>query len=297
MASAVLLVNETYDNYAPQVFSNTGAAAIDTGVAANALGLAGNYTINNPAGGSGFSFSAGGLAFGSYNSATGNKLEFRTAGGGTTLAVRISASTVTAGSTLYSSYLTNIATSPVMTNSFVESRISSSVSDSSAATRFRTQLDASSSTTDAGAGVGYSGSTTVGSATALTTGTTYMVISRFTNVGQTVASTATVYVLTLAQYNSFAAAAFAESYLDDANAVTSGSVTQRTTQSVTPASAQGFATNNFSQIGGIGTNTGVVHIDALKYGTDLLSVVTIPEPSATALLGLGLMALAGRRRR
>src|SRR5690606_1371399 len=81
-ARAALLVSESYDSYTPQAFSTTGSAAIDTGVTANAQGLAGNYIVNNPGGGSGFSFSAGGLAFGSYNSAAGNKLEFKTNGGG-----------------------------------------------------------------------------------------------------------------------------------------------------------------------------------------------------------------------
>lgn len=298
VASAALLVNETYDAYTPQVFPTTGMGALDTGVTTSAQGLTGNYFINNPGGGSGFAISAGSLAFGSYNGTTGNKFQYRSNGGGSTLAAKISASTVAAGSTLYSSFLVQTVASPMSTASFTETRIASAIGDSGGNSRFRSQIDTSNPVADGGPGVAYTGAIAgTGSTTALDTGTIYMVISRFTNIGQTVSSTATLYVLTLAQYNSFATALYSESYLDDVNAISNGNLTNRVSQTVTPGTAQTFATDNFSQIGGIGTSSGVVNIDALKYGTDLLSVVTIPEPGSVLLTGLGLLAVTGKRRR
>ena len=299
VASAALLVNETYDNYATVDFPGTGTTPF-TGPATNAFGLTGNYIINNPGGGSGYSFVAGGLAFADYNTNApeGRMLVYRSNTGGTTIAAQLNISSSVTG-TLYSSQLINVQTAGSLTSGFTESRIASASGTPGADTRFRTQFDSSISN-QAGPGVSYSGNpTTSPGTTALSTNTTYMVISSFTRVGESLSAgtpgTATVYVLDANQYQDFKTAGFSQTYLD------TGTVTARFTgdssTSVDPLKPNIFESGNFVQIGGINTSNGVTHIDALKYGTDLLSVVTIPEPSAAALVLLGSIAGFARRRR
>jgi len=292
VASAALLVNETYDSYNPIDFLTTGPT-LDAPTA-NALGLTGTYVVNNPGGGNGYSFTAGGLAFADYNTAAGNKLVFRANGGGTTIAAELSISSSVTG-TLYSSYLVNIDVANTNTGGFTEVRVATLVNQGGADTRFRSQPDSSVGSMN-GPGASYSANNGPGGlSTALTPDTTFMVISRFTNVGQSLSAgtpgTATTFVLDATQYLAFKATGFSESYLD------TGTVTARiNSTALTSGGPFEFANGNFIQIGGIGDT--ITYIDALKYGTDLTSVVTVPEPSAAALIVLGsAMGLSRRRRR
>lgn len=290
VASAALLVNETYDNYAAVDFPTTGSTPF-TGPATNATGLTGNYIVNNPGGGNGFSFADGGLAFADYNTTDGKKLIYRTNGGGTTLAAQLDISSSVTG-TLYSSYLVNIDVAT--TTGFTEIRVATNSTDGGDDTRFRSQPDSNATN---GPGVSYSGSNGPGSlSTALTSDTTYMVISRFTNVGTALSAgtpgTGTIFVLDAAQYLAFQGTGYSESYLD------TGEVTARVSSNpIQSGGPLAFASTNFVQIGGLGSSTAITYIDALKYGTDLTSVVTIPEPSAAALALLGSIAGFARRRR
>jgi len=195
-ASAALLVNETYDNYTPIDFLTTGPTP--NAPNANALGLTGTYVVNNPGGGNGYSFVAGGLAFADYNTAGGGKLVYRSNPGGTTLAAELSISSSVTG-TLYSSYLVNIDVANSNSGGFTEVRVAPAVNTGGAETRFRSQPDSMVSNAN-GPGIGYSGTTGPGSSsTALTPGTTFMVISRFTNVGTALSAgtpgTGTIFVL------------------------------------------------------------------------------------------------------
>lgn len=292
-ASAALLVNETYDNYTPIDFLTTGPTP--NAPSANGLGLTGTYVVNNPGGGSGFSFAAGGLAFADYNTTAGNKLIYKSSGGGTTLAAELSISSSVTG-TLYSSYLVNINVANSNTGGFTEVRVAPAVNTGGDGTRFRSQPDSMVSNAN-GPGIGYSGTTGLGSSsTALTPGATFMVISRFTNVGTALSAgtpgTGTIFVLNESQYLAFKAASFSESYLN------TGDVTARVdSTAITSGGPLAFASGNFIQIGGIGSTNAITYIDALKYGTDLTSVVTIPEPSAAALVVLASIAGFTRRRR
>ena len=296
-ASAALLVNETYDNYTPVNFSATGSQAIDTSVATSAQGLQGNYLINNPGGGSGYSFAAGGLAFSTYNTTGGNRMIYRANTGGTTLAAQLSLTSSVSG-TLYSSYLFRVDNAGTITtgnSSFTEVRIATNSGDGGGSSRFRSQVEDNSSVGSIGLGISYTGSaTTTGSSTVPATGIVYMAINVFTNVGVTGASgTATQYVLTAAQYDQFAVNGYTQGFLDGA-----GNVTSKLSSGATTVSAgQTFANTQFIQIGGIGTTSGLTNFDALKFGTDLLSVVTIPEPASSSLVLLGGLGLLIRRRR
>ncbi|WAC20174.1 PEP-CTERM sorting domain-containing protein [Luteolibacter sp. SL250] len=295
-ASAALLVNETYDNYAPFNFSNSGSAAVDTGVATNAQGFKGNYLVNNPGGGSGYSFAAGGLAFSTYNSTSGNRMIFRAASGGTTLAAQLSLTSSVIG-TLYSSYLFRVDNAGTITSgnsSFTEVRIATGSGDGGGSSRFRSQVEDNSAVTSVGLGVSYTGAATAtGSTTVPAIGTVYMAVNVFTNVGVTGATgSATQYVLTAAQYDQFALNGYTLDFLDGA-----GNVTSKLTASTTTVAGQTFANNQHVQIGGIGTTSGVTNFDAIKFGTDLVSVVTIPEPGSSSLVLLGGLGLLARRRR
>jgi hypothetical protein len=295
-ASAALLVNETYDSYAPVSFPITGSSAIVTEVATSALGLQGNYIVNNPGGGSGFSFSSGGLAFSTYNSTSGNRMVYRANAGGTTLAAQLSLTSSVSG-TLFSSYLFRVDNAGTITtgnSSFTEVRVTTGSGDGGGSSRFRSQVEDNSALTSVGLGISYAGSAaTTGSATVPAIGTVYMAINVFTNVGVAgVTGTATQYVLTAAQYDQFALNGYTQGFLDGA-----GNVTSKLSASTTTVAGQTFANNQHVQIGGIGTTSGVTNFDALKFGTDLLSVVTIPEPASSSLVVLGGLGLLVRRRR
>lgn len=222
-------------------------------------------------------------------------LVYRSNSGGTTIAAQLNLSSSVTG-TLYSSYLVNIDAAGTNSSSFTEVRVTTNSGDSGANSRFRSQPDSSVADQN-GPGASYSGNTgPAGVGTALALDTTFMVISRFTNVGTALSAgtpgTATTFVLDASQYLAFQATGYSESYLD------SGAVTARI--SSTPLTSGGtfaFANGNFVQIGGIGTTSGITYIDALKFGSDLTSVVTIPEPSAAALVILGSIAGFARRRR
>lgn len=296
MASAALLVNETYDNYVPYNFETTGAGYI-AGPASNAFGLTGSYYINNAGGSGGFSFEAGGLAFASYNSASGGKFVYRSNTGGATLAAQVNL-TSSVGSTLYTSFLFRTITRGTITTgetgSLTELRVGTDVNTTGGNSRFRSELDAAGVPND-GYGVGYTGGTVTGTTTLPDLNVTYMAISRFTGLGvaPTVGApaTATMYILTEAQYINFVAAGYTQAFLDGA-----GNVTTKVENSVTSGSAVTLSNGNFVQLGGIGTTSGVTHFDALKFATTLQEAVTIPEPSALGLSALGLLGVLRRRR-
>jgi len=127
----------------------------------------------------------------------------------------------------------------------------------------------------------------------LTLNTTYIIISKFTNVGLSLSAgtsgVAKLWALTSAQYASFLSSG------GDETALNGTSVTATATQTVT----SGTFTFSSSDAFGIVTVTDVGVIDELRFGSALADVTPIPEPETTTLLlgiGCGAWIIARRIR-
>lgn len=288
-AQAELLLYENYDGYA------NGDPAGKTVLAA---GLTGSYTHNNTAGGT-FSIVSGGLAFGALNSG-GKHLQGNSSSGGSTLAAAIAPGIGVSG-TLWNSYLVQLTQRSVHANSLSEVRVTNLVADTGGAARFRSVTNQSGTAT--ATSVGYSSAGT-SSGVSLALNQTYLLVSRYTNVGSAIpvgGGAATLFALTLPQYENFALSGFSESYLDTtATGAGADQIFFRVSATNTVATTYNFAAGNFVQmgiLGGGGTNgTENILWDEVRYGTTLADVA-IPEPATAGLLLLGTLALAMRRRR
>ncbi len=128
----------------------------------------------------------------------------------------------------------------------------------------------------------------------LASGTTYIIINRFTRVGQSLTSTnpgvATLWALTEAQFADFLSAG------GDEAALVGTSVTATATSTVTSGT---FHFSSSKAIGIVTVGDAGVY-DEIRFGSTLASVTPIPEPAtAAALAGLVSAVLCGfaRRRR
>lgn len=140
------------------------------------------------------------------------------------------------------------------------------------------------------------------SATAATSGqylaaaTTYMVLSRFTNVGSDLSvssGTATLWVLSLAQFQNFELGGFNDAELDAA-AIGSGAT------DVTSMVSQTLNTGTYNMSGYLqvalnsNSSTYGYTVDEIRFGQSLTDViVTVPEPSAIASVVMGGALLLG----
>lgn len=195
--------------------------------------------------------------------------------------------------TLWSSYLVNFSSfSSVDRGDGALSRVSNDTSNNGE--RFNSYADSrtpsGSPTSNLGISYNAASNITVGS-TGLELNTTYILISRFTNVGSSIPAgtgTGTLYALTLSQFNSFLSAGGTESYLDSATIGTGASnVTGRvsnTNNNNTPTTYW-FQSTNYAQF--VNVNDSVT-FDELRYGSTLTDVVPVPEPQTLGLAALGI---------
>ena len=290
---AALLVEESF-NYAL-----TDASTIH-GATSTAWGTSGSWAVTNTGTNNLSVYTSTGLTFGTYATSGGAlnlQSNFNATGNDNTLAA-VKLNTAATG-TVWSSYLANYSTMSLASGGFAQVGVSQ---DGGVTSHFISQVNSETPATSRKLGVGYDTTASASSNTAFATGTTYMFISKFTNVGVTLGSgvngVATTWVLTEAQYNALVIAGFNETSLDNVS-----SYFKKHTETV------GTGTFNFDTDGyltlrsnapNFNNNRVTVVFDEVKFGTDLDSVVSaVPEPSTYAMIA-GVMGLAGamfRRRR
>ncbi len=291
---ATLLVYNGFDH---------GGADIDlhnVTVTANSQGLTGNYDNLSNTSGQSFTFiydADAGLSFGSnYFSGTGGAV-YSSAQADTNpshvLDMELDLSSAVSG-TLYSSYLLNYRS--FGTETFITTVRAADAGRTN--TRFNAALDfgGGASSSDIGVSTSYDTSR-VATDYLISSGTTYLLLSSFTNVGNAGGGTAATYLFDQTAYDNWYNAGSVEG---DLGSFALSSVTE-TVGSGTFSFADGEFidyTNFVSNAGGHSPYVSV-DMDEMRWGTELSDVVSvIPEPSSLILLLLGLPILRwGLRRR
>jgi hypothetical protein len=200
--------------------------------------------------------------------------------------------------TLYQSFLVNLGDSSSGTVF-----ISTGEGTSTNGRRFRAAPRSSDSGTPIA--TDYIGSTNNNGTGSLTTGVTYIMLARYTRVGETInASTpgvATVYALTTAQFNDLRAGGLTDLELDGATIAGSGigTISGRGTISDTSGTNTfpGTSTTPLALQIIAGTNATLATFDEFRYGTSFDDVTPVPEPNSFVLIGLALSALTVIRAR
>ena len=271
---ASLLVYEGFNGYtAGQLVGQTPNAntiGLNSSVGYYDDGVTTTRTLN-------YTLQTTGLTFGSL-ATSGGALKFTA--GTNVIGADISIGTAFTG-TLWSSYLVSLSTRGAVANDGAVIRIGDKPSDSTGG-HFNSWADSRPSTasTNVSSGYGATTLTTTNGNASLALNTTYIIINKFTRVGQTLSAgspgVSTLWALTAAQYATFLSAGGTESLL------TAGSVTATATNSVTSGTFTFSSTDSFAIVSV--NDVGVY--DELRFGSALADVIpsAIPEPAATSLL-------------
>jgi hypothetical protein len=297
---AAVLVSENYDSKEIGTLANSTSGQ-DSSL--GSIGLTGDYDFNGDGAGQSFNVVAGGLAFSTYSSASGNSLQATSFGSKGTGGVAVAQLSLAADytGTLYSSYLINFSSIAEGAGAGY-TRITSTSGATSGASRLSLRADAATDDVIT-PGVSYDSSSVVAE-TDLLIDTTYMIIGRYTNVGTALSDTttgvATMFALTADQWDSFIAGGGDDAYLDNATVGTGvGNISAMVTDTVTSGTFS-FADGDFVQtvVAASSSGTETFLFDNMLYGTSLADVAVVPEPSSYALLmGLSVGALLVTRRR
>jgi hypothetical protein len=194
--------------------------------------------------------------------------------------------------TLFSSYLINI-TSRATSGSNLGGGIRVATDTGPTNEHFLNYADNRTSGNNVAAG--YDDGTNISGSAALGTGTTYLMLSRFTLVGSATGSaTATTWAFTQAQYESFLDLGGTEAVLLGLTAT--GYTAKATDTATLPVASNAFSDSTYEQI----VNAGLTaQWDEIRYATTVEEVTgrPIPEPATSLLALLGLALLHRRRRR
>lgn len=279
---AALLVYEGFNGY------NTGTLTGQT--ATNTTGLTGNY--GQGAGGQILAQTQG-LSLSNLSVSGGSAANSST----TPSAVGVKLDTnISFTGTLYSSYLVQLGSSPTSSSS-VTVGVNTNSTTSSGSRYFTSSADLS---TNSSPGVGYGTSSTSGAPSVLSAGTTYVMVSRYTNVGLSTSvetpGQATLWILTASQFDHFKNGGFSDEELDSAGV---GEGSSNVTFRLNSASITDGTTYSFGgaiQFGVTNPTSGAPFaIDEVRFGESLNDVLPIPEPKIGALV-LGTFTLAAAMR-
>lgn len=260
---------------------NADTVGLDQSTAYAGVGVS-NYTVQ-----------ASSLTFGSLQT-MGGSVAFPT---GTSVASgKLSLASSYTG-TLWSSYLVTLSTQSTGTSSDgALMRISDSTGNTGE--RFNSFADSRSSSTNVA--IGYD-NVSLATGNSLVLSTTYILISKFTNVGVGLTTTTTgqssIWALTEAQFGNFISGGGTEAYLNAATiGGTATGVSARGSDANVTSGTYSLATGNFAALVSVGD---IGAFDELRFGTTLADVTPIPEPAALGIIA-GAAVLAGallRRRR
>ncbi|WFB37554.1 PEP-CTERM sorting domain-containing protein [Kiritimatiellota bacterium B12222] len=284
---AALLVHEGF-NYT--LADNTPI----NGTSTTATGLSGDYSASNSSGTAVAvsNYRTAGLSFGSsFFATTGGSLNQRAAKSGVSY-VGAALDTASMSGELWGSYLFNFeALNSVNTTGQV--RLNATETGGSGSSWFNVASDISGSGQHSQ--ISYNGSDySSQSSFAYSEGTTYLLVSKFTNVGSSLTGgdpgVASLWMFTQSNYEAWVAGGGDEASLT--------------------ASADGFASktatsgsyefDDYLQLAFYSTasNSSSLYTDEIRYGTTLGDVVAVPEPSTLLMLlgGFSLLVLCIRRR-
>lgn len=196
--------------------------------------------------------------------------------------------------TLYTSHLLSLNLSAANANGNVQVVVGETTQNT-ANRRFRS-LPRSGTVAASVAGVNYTDGTTAGTGNINVSQTTFIIISRFTRVGETVDATtpgeATLFALTSGQFDNFKASGFGGI---DAAVVGAGAgdVTAKAVQSYAPAAGDLRALNDtfYLQLACAISTAADATYDEVRFGDSFDAVTPVPEPSAVALAGCAVLGL------
>jgi len=279
LSQGALLVYEGFTGYGTGELNGQASSTASIGLSGNWDGS--SYTNRHQMTASGLTFS--GLATGGGALTTGN--DVRLSG------IAMDHAGVATGGTLYSSYLVSLS-GATNSGSGLLTRVNGT-STTQASGYFNAFADGRASTQPA---VSYDttfdpANHTAGSSV-IPTGQTFIIISSFTNVGSSSGGTASLYVLSQAQFLNLRTIG-----LENLATLTAG---QGTTEAWATASASSttfngsFDSADFLHILSLSSSS---TIDEIRYGTTLEAVLPVPEPSALVLTGLAFTGFAIRRKR
>lgn len=198
---------------------------------------------------------------------------------------------VTPGNTLYSSYLVNLSGATTSGSGLLTRINGTSTTQSSG--YFNAFADGRAGTQ---AATGYDStfdpSNHSANSSVIPTGQTFIVISSFTNVASSSGGTASLYVLSQAQFLNLRNIGLSNLAT---LTVGQGATEAWATASASSASFNGsFDSTDFLHILSLSSSS---TIDEIRYGTTLESVLPVPEPSGVAVAGIAILGMIGRRRR
>lgn len=268
------------------------------GVAATGTGVQGNWTVTNTGAGAASSlYKTAGLDFGSNFVTSGGgslRLNATYSGANTVNSATVNLSNTATG-TIWGSYLANYTAIGTANGGSFVSGVATAADG--ATSSLKSGVASNALATDRKLANGYDTATTVSGNFAFATGTTYLFISRFTNVGATLGGgtngVGTTWALTLAQYESWLSGGATEAGLDSNYSVR---VNDTATTGTFTYDSNGYLVFRADAPDNNGSSM-TLTVDEVRFGTTLADIYAVPEPSVFSSLALAVGVISFSRRR